>query len=484
MNLQDADLDRLHNHRVYSVRLSSKTRLEEKEFEIELDDEEEPVAQVNNDQPDHADRDEETMVQFVGNLLEHVERNGKFVAGKFEGYRSCPELHLFFADPENKKRPLHASRVWVHKFIVPQLYRQGTSDSLVDLENPSAMHDFFMQFKSVIPYDKFEANFHHICELFESEFKRHPTIPSRLVAGKEAEFRERFISLLKAILAIVGDSKYCLNLRLERLAGAAGVLCAVLPGTPPTEDGGIPRIDPNAGILSFADLVVNFGHEEYGNKPFFVAEFKGDVEGDLTPDSPWVRNGGAMSAQMFTGAIGHKAPLTMGILPIGYKAVVVKPSTNGRRNQLRFGWFPGDAGLHGYEPGVRTNLFCYLAMQIARIGAVEREPVQFRAMTVTEVLTAELNPPTSPPAGPRSLKAPDSTKKSREDFRDEGDKKPRRRAGQAEDEVLTFVGADGSLAEFVKLDVEGRLSPEEIDEQYKIHLRNKQLHRMAGEADD
>jgi hypothetical protein len=113
-------------------------------------------------------------------------------------------------------------------------------------------------------------------------------------------------------------------------------------------------------------------------------------------------------------------------------------------------------------------------MHIARIGAMKvtrSAAVTQKKRTASEFLAEE--PPATTKRTPNSAhKQPDSaTKKTSEQLDAEQLKKPRKRA--AEDEVLSFVGNDGSIVEFVKLDVQARLSAEQIEEQHRIHVLNR-----------
>ena len=300
-------------------------------------------------------------------LETHIVRNGRLVDTKFFSYKVCPVEKIFFHQSENesKRYPLHASDVDAHKLLAPQLYRIGAPFSIISLVLRDQLESFLSGIDSVIPRQAFEAKRSEIRKAFEQSFVRRPVAPRfLLVEGKEEVFRGQISEFLHSIARIVGGSDYHIPIGLEDMTGAGGVVCKV---------GSNRQVDLHAGIMSFMDLKLKYGHPKYDGKTLFVAEIKkmkssgGNVAPRLNP--LWYRNGAAMCGQLHVALIGEDAPIGLAIMPEGYKFVLrarygadcsmtLSSQEDDRSLPFRSGCFSDYEGLADYAPGHNTQAFC------------------------------------------------------------------------------------------------------------------------------
>ena len=270
----------------------------------------------------------------------------------------------------------------------------------------------------------------------------------------------------------------------------------------------------NAGLLSFSDVVIKYGHPKYEGKTFAVFELKLNYSDD--PEKPpaldliWYRNGKAMCSQVYAGSIGEDAPLSIGMMPEGYKGIIRRQSADNKRLSsdceniieagpakvadddqkpvlcdekpehpatsqheplFRFGWFPAGDGLAGYTSDDDVNCFCFLLAHIVRIGLTPRKHFNRKwDMTFSR-------PPTwSSPERKKQRQDPPSASKTTNKLASE-----HTAASKRKDKVITMVANDGSLTQFVSLDVKARLSAKQIQTEYEIHRQRKNCEASAFE---
>jgi hypothetical protein len=457
---------------------------------------------------DEATSDDST---WRGHLEAHVRRNGRYLVARFPEHGACSEERLFFEDLENKKKPLHGSDVDNYKCNIPQLTRTGTADSIIDMVSSVDMGQFLEQFDSLVPFDKFVEVWDEIVESFCNIFSLTDT--GVLKVSSEEHLRGKLISWMSVVARLVGGKEYFLpDIKPDELCGSAGQLCHVL-----NLEQAIPVIDVNAGLLHFSDLVIRFGHPKYMGKTFAIFELKinhsDDPKRPPALDPIWYRNGKAMCSQVYAGSIGEDAPLSIGMMPEGYKGIIRRQSADNTRLSsgcekmieagpaqvadddqkpvlcdekpehpatpqhdplFRFGWFPAGDGLADYASAYNLNFFCFLLAHIVRIGMTPRNHFKPELFSIfsSEVTCLsperkkQRRPPTDPPSASKTNAKFDSEYAA---------------ASKRKDKVITMVANDGSLTQFVSLDVKARLSPKQIQTEYEIHRRRKNCEGAAFE---
>ncbi len=258
-----------------------------------------------------------------------MKRNGRYLVARFPDHRACAEERLFFEDLENKRKPLHGSDADNYKCNIPQLTRIRTPDSIIDMISMEEMRQFLEQFDSLVPFDKFVEVWDKIMASFCNFLRRSDKGVLKVLS--EDDLKDKLTNWMTDVVRLVGGEEYFLpGFNPEVLCGSVGQLCLVL-----NPDEAIPVIGMNAGLLHYSDLVIKYGHPKYMGQTFAHIELKLNTSDD--PKMPpalspiWYRNGKAMCSQVYAGSIGEDAPLSIGIMPEGYKGIIRRKYADNKR---------------------------------------------------------------------------------------------------------------------------------------------------------
>jgi hypothetical protein len=423
-----------------------------------------------NDPPSDSDGGTSNSEPPSPKLEQHMKRNASFFSSKFTRYEVCPDRKILYKYEDGVKKPLHASRVNKYHYNTPRAYRTETPDSIIDMAvSADEMLEFFEQFDSILPWSAFEAKLDEISKSFDRIFKltADPAGYKSAIGNveSEVEFRDRLIAFLRKIGDIVGGEGYTLPIALEKMCSVGGLACKLKEGTC--------EVNLDAGILTFTDLRIPFGHPKYKGKIFFICELKRNQgKGqDGNPLPPrwlrefWYREGKALFTQLHAGLLGEAARLGLAVMPEGFKVVIVRdvqgtepqemcPSSDTEQGQewkqekeerelgqevehevahgvqrhgnskkkFRFGWFPSDGlrypkGLCDYTKPDNKFFFCYIAAQIVRVGLTKEEDSAsekegtFSAWVCKGPLRRALGSERSPPPKRQRTDDPETAKK-------------------------------------------------------------------------
>ena len=159
-----------------------------------------------------------------------------------------------------------------------------------------------------------------IVNLFDLHFKlaKDPAGHISAIADIRSEetLRIQLTNFLSGIALIVAGQSCRLPIGVEEMCSVGGQVCKLVKDKC--------EVDLHAGILTFTDLKIAFGHPKYEGRIFSVCQLKRNHGKVTALKQHWYREGKAMFSQLHAGILGEGARLGMAMMPEGFKVVMVR----------------------------------------------------------------------------------------------------------------------------------------------------------------